>query len=68
MPASAKNWTASFEHSYYFMARDGKIFGRVAVHLVGDYVTPPTHFELEVYVNPGGSRNLEFDEAKQVKP
>jgi hypothetical protein len=68
MPAGAKNWTASFDHSYYFTARNGKIFGRMSVHLVGDYVTPPTHFELEVYANPSSSRNLEFDPMKVVKP
>jgi hypothetical protein len=68
MPASAKNWTPSFDHSYYFTARNGQVFGRMTVHLVGDYLTPPTHFELEVYANPSKSRNLEFDPAKQIKP
>ncbi|OIQ89096.1 hypothetical protein GALL_290010 [mine drainage metagenome] len=67
-PASAKDWTPSFEHAYFFTARNGQVFGRMTVHLVGDYVTPPTHFELEVYANPAGSRNLEFDAAKAYKP
>jgi hypothetical protein len=68
MSAGAKHWTPSFDHAYFFTARNGQVFGRMTVHLVGDYLTPPTHFELEVYANPSGSRNLEFDEAKQIKP
>ena len=38
------------------------------VQLTADYEKPPTHFEMEVYVNPSGSRNLEFDPAKQIRP
>ena len=68
MPASAKNWTASFDHSYYFTAQDGKIYGYMTVSLNAYYQPPSTNFTLEVYANPSGSRNLEFDEAKQIKP
>jgi hypothetical protein len=67
MAANAKNWSPSFEHSYYFTARDGQIFGRMTVRLTADYEQPPTHFELEVFGNPAGSRNLEFDPAKAIK-
>jgi hypothetical protein len=65
--ADAKDWSPSFEHSYYFTARGGQIFGRMIVRLAADYEQPPTHFELEVYANPSGSRNLEFDPRKTVK-
>ncbi len=68
MPAGAKDWTPSFDHAYFFTARNGQVFGRMTVRLVGDYMNPPTHFELEVYANPAGSRNLEFDPAKAINP
>jgi hypothetical protein len=67
MPASASNWANSFDQTYYFTARSGQIYGRIKFRLKADYQPPPTHFEMDVYTNPSGSRNLEFDPAKQIK-
>ena len=51
----------AFDHSYYFKSRDGKVYGRMKVHIQADYQPPPTRFEIEVFANPAGSRNLEYD-------
>ncbi len=67
MAANAKDWTARFDRLYYFKARNGQVYGRIKIHLTADYEGPTTHFEFELYANPSGSRNLEFDPKKQIK-
>jgi hypothetical protein len=67
MPADINGWTASFRDTYYFEGRGGNVFGRVTVHLTGDYEPPPTHFEIDAYINPAGSRNLEIDPTKLTR-
>jgi len=67
MPADAKNWTPSVVKSYYIY--DGKNYGRITINIMADYQPPPTHFEIDSYVNPvPGDRNLEFDPAQAIKP
>jgi hypothetical protein len=65
MPAASKDWTRSFVQSYYFF--DGQHYGRVTVDIMTNYQPPPTSLELDAYVNPSGSRNLEFDPAKEIQ-
>ena len=65
MPTDTKGWTASLARSYYIY--DGKNYGRITVNIIANYQPPPTHFEIDSYVNPAGSRNLEFDPSKQVR-
>ena len=67
MPADTNGWSSSFRESYYLESRDGKVFGRVTVHLTGDYEPPPTHFEIDAYLNPGGSHNLEIDQSRVTR-
>jgi len=64
MPATTNKWTPDFNGSYYLESRGEKIFGRVTVRLTGNYEPPPTHFEIDAYLNPAGSRNLEIDSSK----
>ena len=65
MPSGAKNWTPSVIQSYYIF--DGKNYGRIAINVMANYQPPPTHLEIDSYVNPAGSRDLEFDQAKQIR-
>jgi hypothetical protein len=65
MPSDTKNWTPSVVQSYYIF--DGKNYGRITINIMANYQPPPTHFEIDSYVNPAGSRNLEFDPSKQVR-
>jgi hypothetical protein len=67
-PANAKNWDAAFEGSYYFKTENGKIYGRMTVSIQADFQPPPTSFDVEIYANPAGSRNLEFDPMKKAQP
>jgi hypothetical protein len=66
MSASMKGWDAAFERSYYF--KSGRVYGRMTVSIQADFQPPPTSFDVEIYANPSGSRNLEFDPAKAIKP
>ncbi len=61
-----KNYVDSVTKNYYYKSADGK-FGRLFVRLQADFQPPPTSFGGSIYLNPSGSRNLEFDSTKQVK-
>ena len=67
MPATDKNWSSAFDKLFYFKARNGQVYGRIKVHLTANYEGATTHFEFELYANPSGSRNLEWDPAKENK-
>ncbi len=62
-----KNYVNTANQTYYFKSADGK-FGRVTIGLHADFQPPPTLLGIEVYFNPSGSRNLEWDPAKEIKP
>lgn len=66
-PADMPNWDSFWSHSFYFQSRGGQIYGRIGVSIQADFEPPPTLFDVDVYANPSGSRNLEFDRAKQIQ-
>ena len=66
MPANSKEWQSSVTRSFYVKARDGKLYARLTLRITADYEPPPTGVTLEAWVNPSGSRNLEYDPAKQA--
>jgi hypothetical protein len=35
--------------------------------IMADFQPPPTLFDVQIYANPAGSRNLEFDPKKQIR-
>ena len=69
--AGDPKWTASLYKDFYVQTAQGR-YGRVSLDLPTDSDRPDRGFGtgliLEAWLNPSGSRNLEFDEAKQVKP
>ena len=65
-PTNMVGWTNEVKRNYYFKAQDGKAYGRMAVDILADRPQPPTYFDADIYVNPAGSRNLEFDPAKEI--
>ena len=67
MPVGTKNWSPDLQKSYYFTTGNGQDYGRIAIDLTGDFQPPPTSFDADIYVNTAGSRNLEFDQTKQVR-
>jgi hypothetical protein len=66
MPVEMKNWDATHTRSYYVKARNGQVYGRITVNIQADFQPPPTLFDVDIYVNPSSSRNLEFDPSKQI--
>ena len=62
MRANDPKWTSSMDRSYYFF--DGKNYGRLKIALEANCQPPPCYFNIEAYLNPSGSRNLEYDREK----
>jgi hypothetical protein len=62
-------WSASWIKFFYLKSRNGQSYARVKVDFLTDSDRPEgTSLNLIAYVNPLGSRNLEFDPMKMVTP
>jgi hypothetical protein len=61
---SDSNWSSSAEREYFLKLRDGN-YARIHFQMMagGHY----NFFVIESYLNPSGSRNLEFDPSKEIK-
>jgi hypothetical protein len=65
MTANSAAWTSDFKKDYFVKLADGK-YARLAINY---YPGDRNFVVLDSYLNPRpGSRNLEFDPAKQIKP
>jgi len=51
----------------YVRLADGKTYGRIEANVLPKYNNDAA-IDLKIYVNPSGSRNLEYDPAKQINP
>ena len=60
-------WTAKFKAEFYFRTRDG-LYGRIQCDINTDSQPPPCGFSAYCYLNPSGSRNLEYDSMKRIIP
>ena len=60
--ANDPKWASEMARSYYFF--DGVNYGRLNVKLKANCHSSRCYFDIEAYVNPSGSRNLEFDREK----
>ena len=65
--SGSSNWTSQIQPQLYFKGKNGQSYGRMNLKVMTDFQPPPTLFDAEIYANPGGSRNLEFDPAKQIR-
>ena len=56
------------QKTFYLKSRNGQVYGHFSFkELSPDYRgRGPAAIQIEYYVNPAGSRNLEFDQAKQL--
>ncbi len=61
-----QSYADSARQAYYYKSADGK-YGRISIDLQADFQPPPTYFGINIYLNPSGSRNLEFDPKKEIK-
>ena len=60
-PTNMVGWQSWTKHNYYFNDKNGQIYGRMTIEIRAGGQTPLNPFRSEIYVNPAGSRNLEFD-------
>ncbi len=63
VPAADPKWRGYQEQRFYLKSRNGKVYGHIRAKVFavsGDGAA----MEIESYMNPGASRNLEFDPAK----
>ena len=60
-PTNMVGWSDQFKKNFYFKSENGKTYGRMNVEMDNR-----GKLTLEIYANPGASRNLEFDPAKQI--
>ena len=65
-PADMAGWQYEVKRSFYFKSRDSHVYGRITVDVDASRPQSQTYFNAEIYANPGGSGNLEFDPAKQI--
>ena len=66
-PTNTPNWRYSFSRSFFFKSKNGQVYGKMSINVLANFQPPPTLFDAEIYANPSGSRNLEFDPAKQIR-
>jgi hypothetical protein len=61
------NWV-KFERNFYLKSRGGKIYGHFHIVITPSYNDNDDTSALDIvyYINPAGSRNLEFDPQKQI--
>jgi hypothetical protein len=64
MSADDKNWSSSSNSSYYF--KSGNTYGRMMINVKTNFQPPPTLFDADIYSNPSGSQNLEYDPSKEI--
>lgn len=57
-------WTSEKVVAFFLKSRGGKNYGRVRLEFMTDSQKPTTGFSFRSYINPNGSRNLEFDPAR----
>jgi len=60
-PTNMVGWTDQFKKRFYFKSENGKTYGRIKIEM-----NNWGRLNLEIYANPGGSRNLEFDPSKEI--
>ena len=62
---SEPGWTYRIRKSFYLKSRGGKIHARIQLEAFADYPGGAA-LDLHYYVNPNGSRNLEWDPSKKM--
>jgi hypothetical protein len=63
MPAMAADWNVSANKTLYFVFGEPKKYGRLNFRTDGN----SRYVFIDYVLNPSGSRNLEFDPAKEIK-
>jgi len=61
------DWTKRLTKMFYVHLQNGN-YGRTTIDLTVDSERPDTGISVEAWLNPSGSRNLEYDSAKKITP
>lgn len=64
---SDPEWKREIEKNFYIRSRNGKVYARIEANIIPKYQNSAS-IRIKSYVNPNGSRNLEFDKTKIIKP
>ena len=54
------------QRTFFFKSQDGKHYGHIRIRINPDH-RDGASLEVDSFMNPAGSRNLEFDPAKQIR-
>jgi hypothetical protein len=65
--ADDEGWQPQAKPTLYFRTAEGH-YGRLTLWILADRSGPTASFEWTSYLNPSGSRVLEYDPAKRLKP
>ncbi len=60
-------WDRNVNGMFYLRTREG-FYGRLRIELATFFDPPPTQFVFESFINPAGSRVLEYDSTKRIIP
>jgi hypothetical protein len=63
-PTNFVDWGNGLRQGYYFKSKAGQVYGRMVLRMSAgrNYAS----FDADIYANPAGSRNLEFDGKKFI--
>lgn len=64
--ASDPQWQSQIEETFFLKSRSGQAYGHFHITVIPLYRDTAV-FKIDSYINPSGSRNLEFDPAKQIR-
>jgi len=65
MSASDPQWSDRAKRQFYLKSREGKVYARLDVEIFASYRNKAV-FSVKYFVNPSGSRNLEYDPLQDV--
>ena len=67
MPSSDPEWQGwHVEKTFYLKSRDGQVHGHFRIEIIPNY-NDMSALDIEYYINPSGSRNLEWDGRIQIE-
>ena len=66
MASSDPKWRGSSETTFYLKSRNGKAYGHFHIRIESVY-RDGSSMEIESYINPSDSRNLEFEPSKEIQ-
>jgi hypothetical protein len=67
MDPSKPPWSEFYEKQFYIKSQSGNRYGRIKLKVIASMQPPPAAIRIEAFINPSGSRNLEFDPAMQIR-